>query len=264
MMAETGPLTGRCAVVTGAGSGIGRASAVALAAQGAQVLVVDIDIAAAEKVAAEILATRGQATPLVADVSAPSDAARIAEVARTAFGGLDILHNNAGIARYGTVVTTPEAIWDEVMRVNVKSMYLVSRACVPLIQARGGGAIINTASAAAFASQAGAAAYTASKHAVLGLTRSMAVDLAPSIRVNCICPGAVDTPMLRTSLAGAADPSATSAALARVHLLGRVAQPEEVGSVVAFLAGPYATFITGAAIPVDGGALIRVGGSPAE
>jgi NAD(P)-dependent dehydrogenase (short-subunit alcohol dehydrogenase family) len=257
-------LEGKVAVITGGALGIGRACALAFAREGAVVSVVDIDPNAGEQTVAEITRAGGKATFIRADVSQHAEAQQVARETAAAFGGIDILHNNAGIQRYGTVVTTNEAGWDEVLDVNLKSHYLVSHECVPLIQQRGGGAIVNTASVQAFASQASVAAYTASKHGILGLTRSMAVDLAPTIRVNAVCPGSVDTRMLRTAIASAPDPEATWRAVERMHLLGRVAQADEVANVVVFLASPAASFITGAAIPVDGGLLVPLGGSPAE
>jgi NAD(P)-dependent dehydrogenase (short-subunit alcohol dehydrogenase family) len=257
-------LKDKVAVVTGAGVGIGRASAMAFAKQGAAVAVVDIDRKTGEQTVSDISGAGGRAIFIEADVSKRVDAEHIAREAVSAFGGIDILHNNAGIQRYGTVVSTDEAAWDEVLNANLKSYYLLSHACVPLMQQRGAGAIVNTGSVQSLASQASVAAYTASKHGVLGLTRSMAVDLAPSIRVNCILPGSVDTPMLRNAIASAADPEAAWRAVERMHVLGRVAQPEEVASVVVFLAGPGASFMTGAAIVVDGGLLVRIVGSPQE
>jgi NAD(P)-dependent dehydrogenase (short-subunit alcohol dehydrogenase family) len=264
MADEPWSLSGKVALVTGAGKGIGEASALAMARHGAAVAVVDVDDESADSVARRIEEEGGRAVSIAADVSTAEGAAHIARTVREALGGLHILHNNAGIQRYGTVVTTDEQGWDEVLDVNLKSVYLVSHACVPLIQEAGGGSIINTSSVQAFASQASVAAYTVSKHGILGLTRSMAVDLAPTIRVNCVCPGSVDTPMLRDALAGAPDPDATWRAVRNMHLLRRVAKPEEVANVVVFLASEAASFITGAAIPVDGGLLIPLGGSPAE
>jgi NAD(P)-dependent dehydrogenase (short-subunit alcohol dehydrogenase family) len=264
MIDDPWSLSGKVAVVTGAGKGIGEATALALARHGAAVAVVDIDGEAAHAIARRIEDDGGTAVSITADVSTADGAAQIALTVRDALGALHILHNNAGIQRYGTVVTTNEPDWDEVIDVNLKSVYLVSHACVPLIQEAGGGSIINTSSVQAFATQAGVAAYTVSKHGILGLTRSMAVDLAPTIRVNCVCPGSVDTPMLRNALAGAPDPESTWRAVRNMHLLRRVARPEEVASVVVFLASEAASFITGAAIPVDGGLLIPLGGSPVE
>ncbi|GAC1328659.1 MAG: glucose 1-dehydrogenase [Candidatus Dormibacteria bacterium] len=254
---RSGDFAGQVAVVTGGARGIGLATTTMLTARGAAVLLADLDGEAGEKAAA----TTG-ATFVAADVSTDAGAAAVAEAAMKAFDRIDVLVNNAGIQRYGTVVDTPEETWDEVLRTNLKSAYLVSHHCLPHILAAGGGAVVNVSSVQAFAAQAGVAAYAASKAGLVMLTRSMAVDFAPWVRVNAVCPGSVDTPMLRDAAAlFAADPGAAITSWGAMHPMGRVARPEEVAETICFLAGPAASFTTGAVHLVDGGLMSMIPGT---
>jgi NAD(P)-dependent dehydrogenase (short-subunit alcohol dehydrogenase family) len=189
---------------------------------------------------------------------------RLMDFATETYGGVDVLVNSAGIQRYGTVVETEEEAWDEVLDVNLKGIYLASRYAIPEMRKRGGGAIVNLSSVQAFASQTGVAAYTASKGGINALTRAMALDHAEeNIRVNAICPASVDTPMLRwaADLFREEDKSVeeTVAEWGRMHPVGRVAKPEEVAEVIAFLASDRASFVTGGDYKVDGGMLAALG-----
>jgi NAD(P)-dependent dehydrogenase (short-subunit alcohol dehydrogenase family) len=186
---------GKVAIVTGGSLGIGRAAAARLAAGGAAVVLCGRRPEPVEEAAAAIRAAGGAALGEVADVSQAADAERLVALAVDRFGGVDVLVNSAGVQRYGTVVETDEATWDEVLGINLKSIFLVSRAAIPEMRERGGGAIVNVSSVQAFASQKGVAAYTASKGGINALTRAMALDhAAENIRVNAVCPGSVDTP----------------------------------------------------------------------
>lgn len=252
----------RVAVVAGGAKGIGAATAQALGSDGMKVVIVDIDGESGQKSAAAVEEAGSQAVVVEADVSKSADAGRAAEEAVSSFGRIDVLVNSAGIQRYGDVVETAEEVWDEVLRVNLKSMFLMAKHCVPHITAAGGGAIVNVASVQGFAAQRGVAAYSASKGGVIALTRAMAVDHAPAIRVNCVCPGSVDTPMLREAAATFFDdPEDAIQQWGEMHPLGRVARPDEVAAVISFLVSPKSSFITGSAVLADGGLLSVIGGT---
>ncbi|MGW0483189.1 SDR family NAD(P)-dependent oxidoreductase [Nonomuraea sp. NPDC003214] len=244
---------GKVALVTGGSTGIGRAVVDRLADGGASVVFCGADPESAFE--------SEQVTGVVADVRRAGDMRDLVDLAVARHGGLDVVVTCAGVQRYGTVVDTPEDVWDEVMDVNLKGVFLTCKAAVPRLKARGGGSIVVMSSVQAFASQAQVAAYTASKSALNGLTRAMALDhAADGIRVNVVCPGSVDTPMLRWAAdlwRGGLSQEEQVAEWGRAHPLGRVARAEEVAELVAFLAGPRSSFITGAEHRVDGGLLAR-------
>lgn len=238
-------------LITGGNRGIGLATARLFAQAGARVAIIGRD-ADAGKAA---LRTLRDALFIQADVTRAADCQRAVDETARAFGALHILFNNAGIIlRNRNVEATTEAEWDATLDTNVKSVFLMSRAALPHLRAAGGGAIINTASYVGLVGFPGLAAYAASKGAVVNLTRAMALDHAPeNIRVNCICPGSVETDMIHHAWELYGDVTQAARVWADKHPLKRIASPEEIARVVLFLASDAASFITGAALPVDGG-----------
>ena len=249
------PLAGKVAIVTGGASGIGRATAELLAHRGAAVLVADLN-EAGQQAAAEIRGRSEHAIFQKADLTNANDCRAVVELTRKEFGRLDILCNNAGIIRRATVLELEEADWDRVMAVNVKSIFLLSKCAIPLMLESGGGSIINTASGWGLTGGPRAAANCASKGEVVLLTKAMAVDHGPqNIRVNCICPGDTDTPMLRTEAAQLGADTKQFLAEAAARPLRRIGRAEEIAEAVFYLASDASSFVTGTALVVDGGGL---------
>jgi meso-butanediol dehydrogenase/(S,S)-butanediol dehydrogenase/diacetyl reductase len=260
-MAESRALDGKVALITGAATGIGRASALLFAGAGARVALADVRGSELERTAADVRAAGGAVTSVVADLARPEECATVVESAIRAFGRLDVLLNNAGVGTMvvgGTVETITIEHWDLAQDVNVRAMYLVSRAAVPRMREAGGGAIVNIASVAAFrgSTERPSHAYAASKGAVLSLTRAMAASYGRDrVRVNAICPGTIRTRLTRDIV----ERVERAARDGRGIPLGRVGEPEDIAHCALFLASDAASFISGAHVVVDGGAM-AVGG----
>ena len=248
-------LVDKVAIVTGAASGIGRASAVLFAREGAKVAIVDIDSHGISETLRVIESEGGKAECVIADVSKEEDTARIADRTSNAFGRIDILFNNAAVSSFKSVVETDESEIDRVMNVNVKGMFFCSKAVIPHLQVAGGGSIVNTSSITGIVGAPGMAVYSASKGAIITFTRTLALEQAEAeIRVNCICPASIDTPMLTTAFERTQDPTEARAQNVKRHPLGRLGTPEDVAYLALFLASDEASFITGGTFVVDGGA----------
>jgi NAD(P)-dependent dehydrogenase (short-subunit alcohol dehydrogenase family) len=251
-------LKGRVAIVTGGAMGIGRAAALALSREGASIVIADCDVEAGRATVAEVAANGGTALLAETDVSVMADMERMAATALKAFGGIDILVNNAARAIRGVVDEIDEDSWNLVLSTNLSSVWRGMKVCVPHMRQRGKGAIVNMSSVQALAGFKGWAAYAAAKGGINALTQQTAVDLAPAgIRVNAIAPGTIMTPLNERIFATDPDPQALIAKWNNAHPLGRFGEASEVGEAVLFLASDRSSFITGEILRVDGGLVVR-------
>lgn len=255
-------LVGKVVLITGAGSGIGQASARIFAGEGARVAVVDVNLEAAQETAKQIADIGGHAVAIQCDVSSASGVKLMVDEAIATFERLDVLFNNAGIVLPKYIEEIEEDEWDRLFDVNVKGTFLCIKHALPHIRAVRG-SIVNMGSMTGLAGQQRNPAYSATKGAIAALTRSLAIDLAPEgVRVNSICPAGVLTPLLEKWFAQQENPEEFRRGQDLSHMLGRTAEPEEIARVAVFLASDEASFITGQSIPVEGGATIGYGVGP--
>lgn len=247
-------LRDKTAIITGAAAGIGAASAALFAKEGGRIVAVDIDRDLVNKVAVQVETAGGTCLAFAADVSRREDVENVVRSTTQKFGRIDILFNNAGIVPTGKLESITEQEWDRAMAINVKSMYLFCHSAIPKMKSQGGGVILNTASATALRAVADRACYTATKAAVVGLTKSMALDyVRDNIRVNCLCPGTVDTPSLEQRLAAFPDPAEARKNFIARQPMGRFGTAEEIAQAALYLVSPESEFVTGVAFAIDGG-----------
>jgi len=252
-------LKDKVSIITGAASGIGKATSLVFAREGAKVMCADVNADGAEAVARQIADTGGDAASVRVDVAQEADVQEMISQTVARWGRLDVLYNNAGIGFGMPVTQVPESEWDRLMDINLKGVFLGCKHAIPEMLKNGGGAIVSTASDAGLRGSAFLSTYCASKGGVVMLTKSLAVEwAAQGIRVNCVCPGVIRTPILDPFISQSqallgVTPEQAWAQMAAVHPIGRVGEPEEVGRAVAFLASDEASFITGVALSVDGG-----------
>ena len=250
----TGRLLDKVVIITGAGQGIGRQSALLFASEGARLALVDINEETGASAAEEVRLNGGEAIYVKADLTNSDQVKNMVGTVVEKYSRIDVLYNNAGINHFGKVADASEDAWDRVMAVNVKSVFLTCKFVIPVMAEQKKGVIINTGSAASLVGLANLSAYTASKGAVLQLTRNMALDYArDGIRVNAICPGVTATEMTEQVIDEDPDPKAARERFDRVIPRGSMAEPIEIATVALFLASDESSYITGAAIPVDGG-----------
>jgi NAD(P)-dependent dehydrogenase (short-subunit alcohol dehydrogenase family) len=244
-------------IITGAAKGIGKACVEYFLENGDTVMALDID----EKSLNELDVNNQRLNVFKCDVSKKEIVKLTIQKAIEKIGDIDVLVNNAGIQRYSTITETSEDEWDLVMNVNLKSAFLCSKYAIPSMQKKGKGVVINVSSVQAFITQKKVAPYTTSKTAMLGLTRSIAVDYAPNIRCVAVCPGTVDTPMLRNAIKESEYPEKVYQECIDMHLTKRICPPEEVAALIGFLTSDSAGSITGQSFRVDGGLGIHIGGN---
>ena len=254
-------LDGKVCIVTGSGSGMGRACALEMARQGGRVVVTDVNVTAGEETAGMIEAEGFDSIFLQCDLRAPAAIKKLMADAAEHYGGIDVLHNNAAVhetdlTQQTSVEEMPDEIWDIVYEINLRAVWLTVKHAVPYLKKSKAPAIVNVASTGAFVAYPMAGVYCATKGGVLMLTKAMAVDLAKyNIRCNCYCPGAIATPMLDKYFAAAEDKQQIMSVLTSAHLIQRLGKPEEVAKLACFLASEDSSFITGAAYVIDGGTL---------